>query len=70
MRRRVCLEKLFGRCSDCYSIDGIPFKCTDALDVAKNGTIYFTDASDKFPLKDYLLDMPEARPHGILKINQ
>lgn len=46
------------------SADGRPFKCTDALDVAKNGTIYFTDASDKFPLKDYLLDMLEARPHG------
>ena len=48
------------------SVDGIPFKCTDALDVAKNGTVYFTDASDKFPLKDYLLDMLEARPHGRL----
>ena len=46
------------------SADGIPFKCSKALDVAKNGTIYFTDASDKFPLKDYLFDMLEARPHG------
>jgi len=48
------------------SADGVPFRCTDALDVAKNGTIYFTDASDKFQLKDYLLDMIEARPHGRL----
>jgi sugar lactone lactonase YvrE len=48
------------------SADDVPFKCTDALDVAKNGTIYFTDASDKFQLKDYLLDMIEARPHGRL----
>ncbi|KUG22315.1 strictosidine synthase precursor [hydrocarbon metagenome] len=48
------------------SANGIPFKCTDALDVAQNGTVYFTDASDKFPLKDYLLDMLEARPHGRL----
>jgi sugar lactone lactonase YvrE len=48
------------------SAEGVPFKCTDALDVAKNGTIYFTDASDKFPLKDFLLDMLEARPHGRL----
>jgi sugar lactone lactonase YvrE len=46
------------------SADGVPFRCTDALDVAKDGTIYFTDASDKFPLKDYLFDMLEARPHG------
>lgn len=48
------------------SAEGVPFKCTDALDVAKNGTVYFTDASDKFALKDFLLDMLEARPHGRL----
>lgn len=48
------------------SADGAPFKCTDALDITKNGTVYFTDASDKFNLKDYLLDMLEARPHGRL----
>lgn len=48
------------------SAEGVPFKCTDALDVAKNGMVYFTDASDKFPLKDFLLDMLEARPHGRL----
>lgn len=48
------------------SADGVPFRCTDALDISKNGTIYFTDASDKFPLKDYLFDMLEARPHGRL----
>lgn len=46
--------------------DGVPFRFTDALDIAKNGVIYFTDASDKFPVKDYLLDMLEARPHGRL----
>src|SRR5208283_712592 len=46
------------------SADGVPFRCTDSLDVAKNGTIYFTDASDKFPFKDYLFDMLEARSHG------
>jgi sugar lactone lactonase YvrE len=48
------------------SAEGVPFKCTDGLDVAKSGTVYFTDASDKFPLKDYLLDILEARPHGRL----
>jgi len=48
------------------SAEGVPFKCTDALDIGKDGTIYFTDASSKFPLKDYLLDMLEARPHGRL----
>ena len=42
----------------------VPFKCTDALDIAHNGTVYFTDASDKFYLRDYVLDMMEIRPHG------
>lgn len=46
------------------SADSIPFKLTNGLDIAKNGTIYFTDSSDKYSLKDYLLDMFEARPHG------
>src|SRR2546421_5172936 len=27
--------------------DGIPFRCTNDLDVARDGTIYFTDASYK-----------------------
>jgi sugar lactone lactonase YvrE len=46
------------------SAEGGPFKLTDGIDIASNGTIYFTDASDKFNLNDYLLDMFEARPHG------
>ena len=44
--------------------EGVPFKATDALDIAKNGSIYFTDASDKYSTKDYLYDLLEARPHG------
>lgn len=48
------------------SAEDVPFKCTDALDIAGDGTVYFTDASDKFLLKDYLMDMLEARPHGRL----
>ena len=46
------------------SANGISFKCTDALDIARNGIIYFTDASDKFALDDFVLDSIEARPHG------
>lgn len=46
--------------------EGVPFRFTDALDIAKNGVIYFTDASDKFGQKDYLYDLIEARPHGRL----
>ena len=46
------------------SAEGVPFKFTDALDIARNGIIYFTDASDKFELRDFLYDIFEARPHG------
>jgi sugar lactone lactonase YvrE len=43
---------------------GISFKFADALDIASDGTIYFTDASAKYGQKEYLLDLLEAKPHG------
>ncbi len=46
--------------------DGKPFGFVDDVDVARDGTIYFSDASDKFGVHDYLYDMLEARPHGRL----
>ncbi|RHX94223.1 gluconolactonase [Leptospira yasudae] len=46
--------------------DGVPFRFTDDLDVAQDGTIYFSDASDKFGSKEYLYDLMEARPRGRL----
>lgn len=46
------------------SAEGVKFVTTDALDISRNGTVYFTDASDKFPLEKFTLDMIEARPHG------
>ena len=42
----------------------IPFKLTDALDIASDGTIYFTDASHKYDQKSYLYDLLESRPYG------
>ena len=48
------------------SADGVPFAFTDDLDIASDGRIYFSDASDKFQQPDYLLDLLEARPHGRL----
>ena len=42
----------------------IPFKLTDALDIASDGTIYFTDASHKYEQKSYLYDLLESRPYG------
>ncbi|MBS7661317.1 SMP-30/gluconolactonase/LRE family protein [Pseudomonas lalucatii] len=45
---------------------GVPFKFTDDLAIARNGRIYFSDASSRFEQPDYLLDLLEARPHGRL----
>jgi sugar lactone lactonase YvrE len=44
--------------------DGVPFKFTDALDIAGDGTIYFTDASSTYGQNEYLYDLLEAKPHG------
>lgn len=46
--------------------EGVPFKFTDDLDISRDGTIYFSDASARFEQPDYLLDLLEARPHGRL----
>ncbi|TFH40103.1 MAG: SMP-30/gluconolactonase/LRE family protein [Chrysiogenales bacterium] len=46
------------------SAGGVPFRFTDDLDIARDGTIYFTDASSKFRQSEYLFDLLEARPHG------
>lgn len=46
--------------------DGVPFGCTNDLDVAADGTIYFTDASSKYPLTDFTADLLEHRPNGRL----
>ena len=47
-------------------VDGSPFRCTNDVDVAANGTIYFTDASRKFPLSNYKADLIEHQPNGRL----
>jgi len=44
--------------------EGVPFRFTDALDIAADGTIYFTDASSRFIQKEYLYDLMESKPHG------
>jgi len=46
--------------------DAVPFRCTNDLDIAANGTIYFTDASSKFPLSNYKADILEHQPNGRL----
>jgi sugar lactone lactonase YvrE len=52
------------------SINGVPFKFTDALDISSEGVIYFTDASSKYGQNEYLYDLLEARPHGrLMRLN-
>jgi sugar lactone lactonase YvrE len=48
------------------SADGLTFGCTNDLDVAADGTIYFTDASSKFPLSNFTADILEHGPNGRL----
>lgn len=44
--------------------DGVPFRFTDDVDVAKDGKIYFSDASHKFPIERFVADLLEHRPNG------
>ena len=46
--------------------DGIPFRFTDDVDVADDGTVYFSDASSKFGYQDYVFDVLEHRGNGRL----
>ncbi|MDX1958100.1 MAG: SMP-30/gluconolactonase/LRE family protein [Leptospiraceae bacterium] len=48
------------------SSDSIPFKFTDDLDITMDGDIYFTDASYKFGVDEYLFDLLEGKPYGRL----
>lgn len=44
--------------------DGLKFKLTDAVDITLDGILYFTDASSKYALHEFLFDFLEGRPHG------
>jgi sugar lactone lactonase YvrE len=46
--------------------DGRRFACTNDLDVARDGTIYFTDASSRFHLSNYRADLLEHGGNGRL----
>jgi hypothetical protein len=45
---------------------GVPFRCLNDLDIAADGTVYFTDASAKFPIALYKQELFEHRPNGRL----
>ncbi|MBT3180214.1 MAG: SMP-30/gluconolactonase/LRE family protein [Candidatus Marinimicrobia bacterium] len=45
-------------------VDGVLLKFTDDVDIAKDGMIYFSDASIKFDQHNYKQDLLEHRPNG------
>ncbi|KAG1366375.1 adipocyte plasma membrane-associated protein [Cocos nucifera] len=47
-------------------VDGTPISFADDVVEASDGSVYFSDASSKFGLHDWVLDFLEARPHGRL----
>ncbi|XP_038903106.1 protein STRICTOSIDINE SYNTHASE-LIKE 6-like [Benincasa hispida] len=44
--------------------DGVRFGLTDGVDVAEDGTVYFTDASYKYGFHNFIFDLFEGRPFG------
>ena len=46
--------------------DGVKFGCINDLDVGADGTIYFTEASNKYPLTEHVQDLLEHQPNGRL----
>ncbi len=48
------------------AVEGRPLNFANDLDIAADGTIYFSDTSYRHRREDHLLDGLEARPHGRL----
>ncbi len=46
--------------------DGVKFSCLNDLDIGADGTIYFTEASSKFPMSQFTNDLLEHQPNGRL----
>lgn len=46
--------------------DGMKFSCLNDLDIGADGTIYFTEASRKFPMSQHVNDLLEHQPNGRL----
>ena len=48
------------------TFEGASFGCLNDLDLSADGTIYFTEASNKFPMTQFTADILEHRPNGRL----
>jgi len=49
-----------------YEVEGKPMLFTDDLDIASDGTIWFSDASQRFDQHNYMLDFLEGQSTGRL----
>uniref|UniRef100_A0A803MAP8 Strictosidine synthase conserved region domain-containing protein n=1 Tax=Chenopodium quinoa TaxID=63459 RepID=A0A803MAP8_CHEQI len=47
-------------------VEGRKLKFADGVDIAKDGMIYFTEASYKYSLPNFIFDVFEGKPHGSL----
>ncbi|KAL2939631.1 Protein STRICTOSIDINE SYNTHASE-LIKE 7 [Bienertia sinuspersici] len=47
-------------------VEGRKLKFADGVDVAKDGMIYFTEASYKYSFLEFIFDVFEGKPHGSL----
>src|SRR6266508_2241061 len=50
----------------CTQAAGRPFRLCNNAAVARDGTVYFTDSSDRYPVTHYKRDLLEYRPNGRL----
>lgn len=46
--------------------DGVKFGCLNDLDIGADGTIYFSEASSKYPMSEFASDILEHQPNGRL----
>ena len=58
------MRKSKSPCIPSGTFEGQPIRYADDVDVADDGTIYFSDASSKTGITDYRHDIVEHRPYG------
>ncbi|KAF3440385.1 hypothetical protein FNV43_RR18669 [Rhamnella rubrinervis] len=46
--------------------EDVKFRLTDSVDITKDGMVYFVDASYKYRLSEFTLEILEGNPHGKL----
>lgn len=47
-------------------VEGRKLKFADGVDIAKDGMIYFSEASNKYGFPEFIFDVLEGKPNGCL----